>query len=129
MKQDIGYMIKILSESLEKKANEDLQAYGMTLSQLKALIFIYEQKDGTTTQKELEEFFKVSHPTINGILKRLEEKQMITSEVVVNRRLSKIVKITEKGKEETKRAFEQQQKQGGRYVWEKEKRRAKVNQV
>ena len=38
--------------------------------------FIYRKENFTTTQKDLEIFLDVSHPTINGILKRLEEKKI-----------------------------------------------------
>lgn len=43
--------------------------------------FIYRKENFTTTQKDLEIFLDVSHPTINGILKRLEEKKFITTEM------------------------------------------------
>ena len=52
--------------------------------------------------KELEDFLDVSHPTINGILKRLEEKGRITTELAVNHHLTKIVRITQSGLEDCK---------------------------
>ena len=48
--------------------------------------FIYRKENFTTTQKDLEIFLDVSHPTINGILKRLEEKKFITTEMTKKRR-------------------------------------------
>ena len=96
---DIGYMLKIVNDALEKKANETLRKEDLTLSQLKVLGFINTKKEGKTTQKELEDALAVSHPTINGILKRLEAKGIIVSELSVNRRMTKIVELTETGKE------------------------------
>lgn len=96
---DIGYMLKIVNDALEKKANETLRNEDLTLSQLKVLGFINTKKEGKTTQKELEDALAVSHPTINGILKRLEAKGIIVSELSVNRRMTKIVELTETGKE------------------------------
>ena len=96
---DIGYMLKIVNDALEKKANETLRNEDLTLSQLKVLGFINTKEEGKTTQKELEDSLAVSHPTINGILKRLEAKGIIVSELSVNRRMTKIVELTEAGKE------------------------------
>ena len=96
---DIGYMLKIVNDALEKKANETLRNEDLTLSQLKVLGFINTKEEGKTTQKELEDALAVSHPTINGILKRLEAKGIIVSELSVNRRMTKIVELTEAGKE------------------------------
>jgi MarR family multiple gene transcriptional regulator MgrA len=101
---DIGYMLKILNDTLEKKMNENLRSHGLTFAQFRTILHIYSNKDETITQKDLEDFFEVSHPTINGILKRLEEKKFITTEISVNRRLTKIVKITEEGINECEKA-------------------------
>ena len=97
---DIGYMIKNLNEILEKKANEDLRQWDLTLSQLRVMGFIISQKQAESTQKEIEDFLQVSHPTVNGILKRLEAKGRISAELSVNRRLTKRVRLTEKGRAE-----------------------------
>ena len=60
--------------------------------------FIYRKENFTTTQKDLEIFLDVSHPTINGILKRLEEKKFITTEMTKkDGHLSKTVRLTKKG--------------------------------
>ena len=100
---DIGYMLKIVNDALEKKANETLRNEDLTLSQLKVLGFINTKEEGKTTQKELEDALAVSHPTINGILKRLEAKGIIVSELSVNRRMTKTVGLTEAGKEIVKK--------------------------
>lgn len=110
-KDDIGYMIKILNDTLEKNANDDLRSFGLTFSQLRTLRFISVQENQETTQKALEDFLGVSHPTINGILKRLEEKGKITTEISVNKRMTKIVRMTEKGISELEIANEGRNKQ------------------
>lgn len=97
--QDIGYMIKVLHDTLEKHANEDLRESGLTLSQLRVMSFIA-KNNNQTTQKAIEAFLAVSHPTVNGLLKRLESKGMIQTEIAVNHRLTKNVVMTEKGKKE-----------------------------
>lgn len=95
--EDIGMLFKKITEQLEKSGNEYFSTLGVTLSQVRVLHFIHRQPQGMTTQKELEESYNVSHPTINGILKRLEKKNLIKTNIVTNRRLSKEVCLTEEG--------------------------------
>ncbi len=95
--EDIGMLFKKITERLEKSGNEYFSTLGVTLSQVRVLHFIHGQPQGKTTQKELEDAYDVSHPTINGILKRLEKKNLIRTNITTNRRLSKEVCLTEEG--------------------------------
>ena len=96
-KNDIGFLFKKIDEKLEKHVNANLNSLGITFSQLKVLFFVHEAEN-QTTQKEIETFLEVSHPTTNGIIKRLEEKQLVKTEMTIkNGRMSKNVAITEKG--------------------------------
>jgi len=101
---DVGMLLKNINESLERKVNNSLQKDGLTLAQIRVLAYIYQQPGHQTTQKQLEVYLDVAHPTINGILKRLAEKQLVTTEITVEERLSKTVTITEKGKEAAEKA-------------------------
>ena len=95
-KTDVVLLIKTINDRLEKRFNAHVNGMGVTAAQVRALDFIYSQKNHTATQKELEAYLGVAHPTINGILKRLEEKRFITTEITVNRRFVKIVQVTDK---------------------------------
>ena len=96
-KNDIGFLFKKIDEKLEKHVNANLNSLGITFSQLKVLFFVHEAEN-QTTQKEIETFLEVSHTTTNGIIKRLEEKQIVKTEMTIkNGRMSKNVAITEKG--------------------------------
>ena len=48
---------------------------------------------------KMEKFFKVSHPAVNGVLKRLEEKGFISTELITNGKTQKIVHLEKKGNE------------------------------
>ncbi|WP_296090718.1 MarR family transcriptional regulator [uncultured Treponema sp.] len=97
-KNDIGFLLKKIDEKLEKQVNANLNSLGITFAQIRVLIFVHEAENQQTTQKEIETFLEVSHPTTNGIIKRLEEKQLIKTEMTLkNGRMSKNVAITEKG--------------------------------
>jgi len=78
---NISFLIKLIGDSIETKANKRLKTYGITLSQERILTYLYERKTDKTSQKDMEEYFQVTHPTIIGILKRLESKGLIISEV------------------------------------------------
>jgi MarR family transcriptional regulator, repressor for mepA len=78
---NISFLIKLIGDTIETKANKRLKPHGITLSQERILAYLYERKAEKTSQKDMEEYFQVTHPTIIGILKRLESKGLITSEV------------------------------------------------
>lgn len=97
-KNDIGFLFKKIDEKLEKQVNANLNSLGITFAQIRVLIFVHEAENQQTTQKEIETFLEVSHPTTNGIIKRLEEKHLVKTEMTLkNGRMSKNVAITEKG--------------------------------
>lgn len=80
-KEDLYFLLKLIGDAIETKANNQLKHYDMTLSQGRVLAYLYERRGEKTAQRELEDYFQVSHPTINGILKRLESKGYVQSEV------------------------------------------------
>lgn len=95
--EDIGMLIKQIDEKLKKKGNAYFSGLGITISQIQVLHFIDMQPQKKTTQKALEDFCGVSHPTINGIIKRLEEKSFVETSITTNGRLSKEVRMTDEG--------------------------------
>jgi len=94
---DIGFSIKLINECIEKKANHTLKEFDLTLSQARILFYLHDTKDPTTSQKDLEDFFEVTHPTIIGILNRLEGKGFIRSEHNSKDKRVKNIFLTDKG--------------------------------
>ena len=66
------------------------------ISQMYVLKYLRENQNKMVTQKEIEQYLEVSHPTTVGILKRLESKGFIQTEIVKEGRFSKQVVLTEK---------------------------------
>lgn len=93
---DLGFYFKKINDRLEKRANTMFSALGLTLSQTHVLLFLGEAKNKSLTQKELEVLTQVSHPTINGIVTRLENNGFVTTEISKSGRLSKTVKLTKR---------------------------------
>lgn len=79
-KNDVGFLLKHITECIEKTANQYLKQYDLTLSQIRILFFLQERKGIKTSQKNIEDYLNVTHPTVIGILKRLESKGFIESE-------------------------------------------------
>ncbi|QQO08682.1 MarR family winged helix-turn-helix transcriptional regulator [Breznakiella homolactica] len=94
--EDIGFQIKLINDLLTKKANQNLEKYGLTISQFQVLHFLHQRKRLKTSPKDLEVFFEVSSPTMSGILKRLETKGFVTTEFDNKDRRVKHVYLTTK---------------------------------
>jgi DNA-binding MarR family transcriptional regulator len=94
---DVGFLIKKISDGCEKSVNAAFSESGVTMSQVRVLLYICTQPGQTTTQKELEVFLNVSHPTINGILRRLEDKKMVVTKFTSSSHHCKQVTATAKG--------------------------------
>lgn len=60
------------------------------------LKYLRENQNKMVTQKEIEQYLEVSHPTTVGILKRLESKGFIQTKIIKEGRFSKQVVLTEK---------------------------------
>lgn len=95
--KDIIYWIKVVNDRMEISANRSLKKLGITLSQAKVMLFINDRKKQTTSQRDLEHFFKVTHPTIIGLLNRLKLKGYIIKEYN-NDNKRNYVSLTEEGK-------------------------------
>lgn len=97
MNHHIGYLIKSINDKLKIKADEDLKRRKLTLSQSRVVGFL-SQKGGTATQKEIEDFLDVSHPTVVGLVSRMEQNGIVTSHFFSNNR-SKVVSLTKQTEE------------------------------
>ena len=93
MHDDIGHLIKIVNERLKSRMDENLKQSGLTIVQAQTMHFIHIH-NGSVTQKEIEEYLQVSHPTVVGILSRLERKGFLTIEVNPADRRGRIVRTT-----------------------------------
>lgn len=95
--KDIGYLIKNINDKLKVKADADLKHYHLTLAQSRVLAFL-DSKGGQATQKEVEVFLEVSHPTVVGIVSRMEQNGHIRCWLDKNDKRNKIVALTEQAK-------------------------------
>ncbi len=94
-KKDIGYLMKNINDRLKVIADADLKAYNLTLTQSRVMAFL-EDKGGQATQKEIQLFLRVSHPTVVGIVSRMEQNGHLVSWIDEQDRRNKIVRLTDR---------------------------------
>lgn len=95
---DIGFRIKMISDALERSANRTFKEFGFTFSQMRLLVALI-GNDGCTTQRQLELALGVTHPTVVGLVQRLEAKGCIKTHFSVEDARMKVVTVTERGRE------------------------------
>lgn len=93
-KKDVGYLIKLISDKLKVNADANLKRYNITLTQSRVFVFL-SSKGGQATQKEIEVFLEVAHPTVVGIVSRMEQKGYVTTWIDSNDKRIKNVKLTQ----------------------------------
>lgn len=96
--KDIGQLIKQVNDKLKAKADASLKKSGLTFSQTIVMEFVHRQ-GGQTTQKEIEDHMQVSHPTVVGLVTRLENSGFLYCYIDPKNRRSKIVCETQKALE------------------------------
>lgn len=99
MNGDIGYLLKVIQDGMERRMNQFLKPVDLTSSQVHVLKYLGSRGEEKVTQKQIEEYLQVSHPTVVGILKRLEQKGFVRTEFEGNDRRRKYVYRTHKEKE------------------------------
>lgn len=92
-------LVKIMSESIEKKSNATLKEYGVTSGQVNILIVLSTMENQECSLKELEKIFSFSQAAIAALVVRMEAKKLIVSHAVKEDRRIKYVRLTEKGSE------------------------------
>lgn len=95
---ECGMLIKRINDRIAQMSNNELRASELTLSQLRYLEYLYDQQDMEAHFKDLEAFFGVSQPTVVGVLKRLERKGLVSTQLSAAGGNVKTAHLTEKGK-------------------------------
>ena len=73
----IGCLLKMITDKIKMRADADLAQQGLTLTQSRVLGYL-DRSGGQATQKEIEGFLQVSHPTVAGVIGRMEQKGFVS---------------------------------------------------
>lgn len=95
MEQKVGYYIKSINDKIKTQADYNLQSNGLTLSQSRVLSFLH-RSGGQATQKGIEDDLQVSHPTVVGLVKRMEKHGFLITFFDSKNGRNKIAKLTPK---------------------------------
>ena len=77
MKNDVGYLIKRINDKLAARADAELKQFNLTMSQCRVFLYL-SSRGGQATQKEIETFLDVAHPTVVGLVSRMEQSGYVT---------------------------------------------------
>ena len=93
--QNLGYLIKLISDTLLKLVNSSICEFGLTFQQFQVIEFII-NSEGEVSQKDIESYMGVAHQTVVGLLKRMEMKNFIVCKFNPNDKRIKNVYLTKK---------------------------------
>ena len=100
----IGRVIGKLSNQIYRNIAISCSSTNMSGTQGRVLHFIL-SNNGDVFQKDIEKCLKLTNPTVTGIVKRLEEKEMIARVPSEQDARYKCLHVTEKGKEVICKSF------------------------
>lgn len=95
--KDIGYLMKNINDRLKMRADADLGRYNLTFAQSRVFGFL-NSCGGAASQKDIERHLQVSHPTVVGLVSRLEQRGFVLCRVDAADRRNKIVEQTERAR-------------------------------
>ena len=95
--KSVGYLIKIISDKLRMRADADMVEHNLTLSQCRVHAYL-NHHGGEATQKEIEIFMEVSHPTVVGIISRMEKAGHVVTRTDEADKRNKIVRLTDESR-------------------------------
>lgn len=92
----IGKKFRCLHRIIKNRFQEHISDLGLTTRQIEVLKFLFRNQNQELNQKAIEEEFDLSHPTVTGILKRLESRDFIKRKPDEKDARNKIVVLSEK---------------------------------
>ena len=89
-------LLKLVSNQLDRCRNLDFEQMDLTSSQANIMMFLFANRHRPVTHQDIQLSLHLSHPTITGLMQRLELKGFVerTANPLDNR--CKFVKLTEK---------------------------------
>ena len=114
--QNIGYLIKAISERMKAIGDNELREHDLTFSQMQ-VISVIESHGGRMARKDIEKILDVSHPTMVGLIHRLEDKGFVICEENDDPRRIVIVSLSEKA-EQLKKTVREAHEQRNRELLE-----------
>ena len=93
----VHFKFKMIGEGFKQRFNSDLKKYDLTFSQFGIICYLQKHQDEKTYIKKLGEVFNLTHPTVVGLINRLEEKGFVETKADSDNRRFRIITLTDKG--------------------------------
>lgn len=90
-------VLRYVYNQMERCRNADFDALGITSSQASVMMFLFKNRKREVTQQSVQAALMLSHPTITGLMQRLEAKGFITRKNNEDDFRCKFVSLTPKG--------------------------------
>ncbi len=94
-----GVLIKKLDKVFKQNFNQELERVGLTFSQMRVLRFLEDNPNTKITQKDISKELDIQHSTTIGLLKRMQEKGLVTVVVDEDNRRCRNIFLTSKAEE------------------------------
>ncbi|HIT85349.1 MAG TPA: MarR family transcriptional regulator [Candidatus Ornithomonoglobus intestinigallinarum] len=78
--EGIGFYIKRINDYILADTNERLKKLDLTFSQMHILIYILMHGGRDVRQRDILHYFNIAHPTVVGLLRRMEKKGLVCVE-------------------------------------------------
>ena len=92
-----GHLVRILHWCCDQTMTEALNKMDLTASQGRLMAFVAHRGQQPTYARDVEQALRLTHPTVSGLLSRLEQKGFVELTTDPNDRRSKRIVISEKG--------------------------------
>lgn len=92
-----GHLVRILHWCCDQTMTDALNKVDLTASQGRLMAFVAHRGEQPTYARDVEAELHLTHPTVSGLLSRLEQKGFIELNTDPNDRRSKRIVISEKG--------------------------------
>lgn len=94
----VGLLVKFLNNAITNEVNRNLMKFNLTAAQHEVLVYVFKNENKRDIfQKDVEKHLKLTNPTVTGIIKRLEEKNMIVRCSSAEDARYKCLHVTEEG--------------------------------
>lgn len=94
-----GVLIKKLDKVFKQNFDQELERVGLTFSQMRVLRFLEDNPNTKITQKDISKELDIQHSTTIGLLKRMQEKGLVTVVVDEDNRRCRNIFLTSKAEE------------------------------
>lgn len=95
-REHLGVYFKKINNAIIQDANAQMKKWDITFSQAELLFYLLKRHDKETTSRDIERRFNLKHPTVVGLLQRMEKKGLVHMETSAADHRRKNIILSEK---------------------------------